>query len=108
MIESSLFIPSLHIGKGRKIKPHQKIHYSAAFRGASYHPKAKSDVFDIYDLLQEDKGDVEKSKINPLFDLDILDITAAEDVLVTLGPGTIARLETLARSGEFDDSHFSN
>ena len=35
-------IPSSHNGRGRKIKPGQKVHSSIAFCDKSYHPKAIS------------------------------------------------------------------
>ena len=121
MPECSKFILSPHSGKGRKIKPHQKIHSSIAFCKPTsdkpneiYVPKAISDDLDISKLVGiGERHNMDWAK-KSILELDIFDLTAAKDVIKTLTPpsGTneswvipkygVARLETLAVSGGCD------
>jgi len=123
---SLTFILSAHAGRGRKVKAHQKVHSSIAFckpdpekSDERYCPKAISDELkvDLSTLVGVGERDNMEWAIisESILELDIFDLTTAKDVVTSLAPPndlsdktweipkySVARLETLTWSGEFN------
>ena len=112
-----IFFCRLHLGKGRRIQPGQKVHASVAFSRGKYTPKA---VFPKgshsprwEDLIKSDSPEVtERLEMNDTsgwtdwLEMDIFDESAASTVVDNLERSSIPalmsvyRLTMLTRSGE--------
>jgi hypothetical protein len=105
---------SLHRGKGRKIKPGQKIHASVAFSPSEYRPKAvlpKDGPPSNWESLITLNGDTQfnyPKDWEPWLEMDIFDLTTAQTVIDNLESSSsvplrtsVHRLTVMTQSGAF-------
>ena len=111
MIFCSCNIVSFHKGRGRKIKPGQKVHSSVAFCDKSYHPKAfLPQQRHLYELVG--KGSLSNRDWvkgwEDIIEMDIFDISLLSNVIEILKSGTgsessmwIYRLRAMTSTGRY-------